>query len=641
MSSQEQFLDVVDRDVAEIRFRAALRLTPLGVEQVELPNALGRVLAEDALAGVDVPAFDRSNFDGYAIQAADSFGACESEPRQLELLPVAIEAGVEPQILLGPGQAAPISTGGMMPRGADAVLMIEHSDEQSSMLLLYRAVTPGTGVTFAGTDIALGETVLRTGTFLTSRETGVLAAIGKKSVNVWRRPRVAIISTGNEIIAPGEAVRPASVFDSNSQVVADAVRELGGIPEFLGIVRDDADQLRSILRHALASSDCVLLSGGTSKGQGDLSYRIVAELENPGVVVHGVALKPGKPICLAVTDGKPVVVLPGFPTSAIFTFHEFVAPILRIMGGLPMEQQQMVSASLATKVMSEIGRTEYLLVGLVESETGLTAFPMGKGSGSVTTFSQADGFVTIARHTEIVGAGTPVQVRLIGRGWRVADLVVIGSHCVGLDFLLSRLQQQGFSTKLINVGSSAGLSAIKRNECDLAGIHLLDHESGLYNRPFLDSSIELITGYRRMQGLVFRRDDIRLLNKNSQQLIEAILNDPTIVMINRNQGSGTRIVIDQMLAGTKPAGYANQANNHRAVVAAITQGRADWGVAIEAATFASGLAFVPVREECFDFALAKARRQRPSVQAFVKLLSDPQVRQALSHCGFDMTLANG
>jgi putative molybdopterin biosynthesis protein len=238
-------------------------------------------------------------------------------------------------------------------------------------------------------------------------------------------------------------MRPAAVYDSNSQVLADAVREQGAIAEHGGIIRDQTDALRAALQAALIDSDMVLLSGGTSKGKGDLCYRVVAELNDPGIVVHGVALKPGKPVCLAVTAGKPVAILPGFPTSAIFTFHEFVAPVIRILGGRPRMADEYVTASMAIGTNSEVGRTEFLLVGLVSIGNGLAAFPMGKGSGSVTTFSRADGFITIPRYIEIVEAGEQVQVRLISRGLEPADLIVIGSHCIGLDYLLTQLQLRG------------------------------------------------------------------------------------------------------------------------------------------------------------------------------------------------------
>ncbi len=642
MQGQDQFLDVIDRDEAERRFRSALNLQPLGSERIPVRDALGRTLANDIMARVDVPSFDRSNFDGYAVQAADTYGAGELTPRSLQLLPRTLEAGTPADFEIRSGQAAAISTGGMLPRGADAVVMVEHTDESDGRVVVRRAVAPGAGIAYAGTDIALGETVLRASTLLTSRETGVLAAIGEACVEVWRQPRVAIISTGNEIIAPGQPMRPAAVFDSNSQVLADAVKEQGGVPLFLGIVRDSLEQLRTAVHQALVDADIVLLSGGTSKGKGDLCYRVVAEFQDPGIVVHGVALKPGKPICMAVTAGKAMVILPGFPTSAIFTFHEFVAPVIRLLAGRPPESHESVAATMALRTNSEIGRTEYLLVGLVRTNVGLTAFPMGKGSGSVTTFSRADGFVTIPRHTEIVEAGEHVQVTLIGRELQPADLVVIGSHCVGLDWLLSQLQRRGITARLLTVGSSAGLMAAKRAECDLAGIHLLDPATGRYNQPFVDDSVTLIPGYQRSQGIVFRKEDPRFSGRSIDEILEVIHSDPSITMVNRNQGSGTRILIDRLLAGSyEPAGstgskahhlrgYAVQPGNHSAVAAAILQHRADWGVAIEAIARANDLGFLPLQEEHYDFVIPKSRLHRPAVQAFLALLAEKETQTHLA-----------
>jgi putative molybdopterin biosynthesis protein len=641
MASQEQFLDVIDRDEAEARFRAALRLDPLGVEQAPLADALGRVLAEDVISRVDVPSFDRSNLDGFAIRAADSFGSDELRPRRLKLLPRTIDAGVAPNFEVRQGEAAAIATGGMVPRGADAILMVEHADVEGDEVVVRKAVTPGFGVAFAGNDIARGEVVLRVGTLLTSRETGVLAAIGEQHVAVWRQPRVAIISTGNELIAPGEPMRPPHVYDSNAQILADSVRELGGVPHTCGIVGDEAAALSQALHAAIAEADVVLLSGGTSKGQGDLCYRVVEELRDPGIVAHGVALKPGKPICLAASGGKPVVVLPGFPTSAIFTFHEFVAPVISLLGGRQPESQETITATMAVKVNSEIGRTEYLLVGLVDSERGLVAYPMGQGSGSVTTFSRADGFVTIARHTEIVEAGRQVEVRPIGRGHKLADLVVIGSHCVGLDYLLSQLQRRGVTAKLITVGSSAGLEAARRAECDLAGIHLLDPQTGQYNRPFLSDQLRLVEGYGRRQGIVYRRGDWRFEGRTIAEIVETMKSDVDCAMVNRNQGSGTRILIDQLLAGAKPSGYAVQASSHNAVAAAVAQGRADWGMAIASVAEANDLGFIPYKDEQYDFVIPRSRLGRAAVKAFVELLGEKPTRQRLAAFGFDLPSSGG
>lgn len=649
---QDQFLDVIDRDEAERRFHEALRLEPLGDERVSLDHALGRTLSEDVVAQVDVPSFDRSNLDGFAVQAADTFGAQEEHPCSLQLLEEVIATAIVPKSTIRAGRAISIATGGMLPRGADAIVMIEHADAESDRLIVRRAVTPGFGVSFAGTDISTGETVLRRGELLTSRETGVLAAIGVDRVSVWRRPHVAIISTGDEIIAPGEPMKPGMVYDSNARIVADAVRELGGEPVMLGIVHDDLAQLRQVLKTALDSADVVLLSGGTSKGHGDLSYRVVSQLADPGIVAHGVALKPGKPICLAVSQGKPVVILPGFPTSAIFTFHEFVAPVIRRLGGLVDKSHHSAAARMAVKVNSEVGRTEYLLVGLVERQQPegggqkadcrepvgkptLAAYPMGKGSGSVTTFSRADGFVTIDRHVEIIEADAVVNVRLLGRDLRVADIVVIGSHCVGLDFLLGQLQDRGFHTKFLAVGSTAGLEAAKRGECDIAGLHLLDADSGQYNRPFLTDDLELISGYGRMQGIVFRTGDERFAGStNATEAIDQIRGDSSCIMVNRNQGSGTRILIDQLLGGVLPSGYAVQARNHNAVAAAIVQERADWGVAIQTVVEQAKLGFLPVTKEHFDFVVPKSRSKNSAVVAFRELLADSAIQERLTRLGF-------
>ena len=644
MREQEQFLQVLDRDEAERRFRAAIDPTPRGVEQVSLDAALGRVLAADVTSPVDVPSFDRSNVDGYAVIAEDTFGASEEVPRLVQLADEIIHTAVVPATVIQRGTAVSIATGGMMPRGADAVVMIEHADIAGNELRVGRAVTAGSGVSFAGTDITAGETVLRRGQILTSRDTGVLAAIGVATVDVWRKPIVAILSTGDEIIPPGLPMQPARIYDSNAQVLADAVRELGGEPLRLGITPDDAAALRAKVRDALKAADIVLLSGGTSKGAGDISYRVVAELTDPGIVAHGVALKPGKPICLAASGGRPVVVLPGFPTSAIFTFHEFVAPVLASMAGRTHEERATVQARLAVRVNSEIGRTEYLLVGLVEIPSPesripnpesrvLAAYPMGQGSGSVTTFSRADGFTTIGRHEEIVPAGTIVTVQLLGHELQLADLVVIGSHCIGLDYLLGDLQQAGVRSKFIAVGSLAGLEAAKRGECDVAGIHLLDTKTGEYNRPFLTPALDLIPGYGRLQGIVYRKGDTRFEGRTAEEAVAAAVADASCVMVNRNQGSGTRALIERLLGGAKPAGYAVQPRTHNAVAAAVVQQRADWGVTLDTIARTTGLGFIPVQHEQYDFVTPKARAERDPVKAFRALLDAHATRDALRRLG--------
>lgn len=637
-ATQAQFLDVVCAEEALARFRAALDPKPMEAESVCLDRALGRVLAESLESPIDVPGFDRANVDGFALRAADTRGAREDAPRLLRLTDEVLTPGRVPRLWVGEGEATVIATGGMVPRGADAVVLVEHTEiregDGEPRVAISRPVAPGGFITFAGTDIGRGETVLRAGQVLGSREIGLLAAIGLAEVPVVRRPRVAVLSTGDELLAPGQAPRPGGVYDSNAAIVSAALREIGCEPLALGIVPDDLERQRAALRQGLAC-DAVILSGGTSKGAGDLSYQVVSELGDPGVVVHGVAIKPGKPLCLAVTGGKPVVILPGFPTSAIFTFHQFVAPLLRRLAGLPEASPEEVDAQLAVRASSGPGRTEFMMVGLMRRDGGLAAYPVGKDSGAVTAFSLADGFMRIPAHQEQVAADTPVRVQLLSRALAPADLVTIGSHCVGLDWLLRRLQSEGVTTKSMHVGSQGGLAAVRRGECDLAGVHLMDPGSGRYNTPFLPPGARLIPGYRRMQGLCFRRGDARFEGaRDPAEAVARALADAECLMINRNAGSGTRVLIDGLLGGAEPPGYAVQTKSHNAVASAVAQSRADWGVAIDTVARLYGLGFLPLQEEHYDFAVPESRWDQPALLRFRTLLQSDEARAGLESLGF-------
>ena len=634
---QEQFLEVVAAEEARARFSRHLDLAPLPGETVPLAAALGRVLAHDVTAPIDVPPFDRANVDGFALRSADTVGASDTAPRRLDLNGEVIVCGHPPALEVGPDTATTIATGGVVPRGADAVVMIEHTDLVDAggepAIDLRRAVAPGQFVSYAGSDIARGEVVLRRKTRISSREIGMLAACGIAEVEVVRRPKVAVLSTGDELVPPGGVLAPARVYDSNGAIIAAAVVEAGGEPVPFGAFPDNEAALELAMRAALADCDLVVLSGGTSKGAGDLSHRIVSKLGQPGILVHGVALKPGKPLCLAVIDGKPLAVLPGFPTSAIFTFHAFVAPVIRARAGLPPEAARVIEADVPLRIASELGRKEFVLVALVAGDAGPVAFPTAKGSGAVTSFSQADGFLEIDALASSLDAGTRAQVTLIGNSAALPDLVVVGSHCVALDAVLGALADKDLSARTIAVGSQGGVTAAERGECDLAPVHLVDPASGVYNAHLLRPGLTLVKGWQRMQGVVHRPDDARFAGRSAADAVAAALADPACMMVNRNAGAGTRVLIDRLLNGAKPAGYSNQPRSHNAVAAAVAQGRADWGIAIESVARLYGLGFLPIAPEDYDFLLVESRRDRPAVAAFLAALRDESVRAKIRALG--------
>ncbi|MDB5572466.1 MAG: molybdopterin biosynthesis protein MoeA/LysR substrate binding- protein [Hyphomicrobiales bacterium] len=633
---QEQFLSVLSREDALARFEGALFPRALPTIEVALLDALGLPLAHDVAAPVDAPPFDRSNVDGFAVRASDLARAGEGAPVRLRLNGESVHCGDAPRLPVTPGSATPVATGAPMPRGADAMVMVEHTHlVGDGEIEVVRAAAPGQFVSFAGSDIARGETLLRAGVALGSRQIGMLAAVGVGRVSVVRKPRVRVLSTGDELVQPGGALRPAAIYDVNGPIVAAAVAENGGEALFCGAVGDDEALLREAIAAAFADCDMLILSGGTSKGAGDLTHKLVAGLGAPGIVAHGVALKPGKPLCLAVCEGKPVVILPGFPTSAMFTFHDMIAPVLRRMAGLPPRAEARVSATLPVRVASELGRREYVMASLIEGRDGLKAYPAGKGSGAITSFAQADGFVAVDALADHLPAGASVEVALFTPHVRPPDLVAIGSHCAGLDAVTAPLAGAGLNVRTIAVGSLGGLAAARRGECDIAPMHLLDEQTGLWNRPFLTEGLELVEGWRRLQGLVFRPGDARFEGLSPQDAVARALADPECLMVNRNQGAGTRILIDRLLGGAKPDGYFNQPRSHNAVAAAVAQGRADWGVAIEPMAKAYGLGFVALTQEHYDFALVTARKDRPGVQAFLQSLASPDTRAALRALGFE------
>ena len=303
------------------------------------------------------------------------------------------------------------------------------------------------------------------------------------------------------------------------------------------------------------------------------------------------------------------------------------------IAGLPPEAAQTVTARVPLRIASELGRKEFVLVSLVDSGQGPVAFPTGKGSGAVTSFSQADGFLEIEALASALDADSQVQVTLIGSAAHAPDLVIMGSHDVALDVVVGAIAERGFATRTLAVGSLGGVAAANRGECDLAPVHLIDPASGDYNKHLAAPGLTLVPGWRRMQGILFRLGDKRFEGRSAAEALKDIVVDPDALMVNRNAGAGTRVLMDKLLDGKKPNGYANQPKSHNAVAAAIAQGRADWGLAIEPVARLYGLGFLPVAPEHYDFLLVESRRERPAVRAFLDALHDTGVRARIIELG--------
>lgn len=616
-----------------------VRLEPLGVECVGLREALGRVLAEDAYALYDYPPFDRSEVDGYAVVSSSLEGVEEDAPARLRLKGL-VRIGETPLMEVGEGEAVEVDTGAAVPRGADSVVMVEHSKRLGDHVYVYTSIAPGENVAKTGSDVMKGELMLRKGTVLGPAELASLAAAGVGRVKVYVRPKVGMISVGSELLdVEGNTLRDYSVFEVTSHYVIPMLKELNTIPKFYGIVPDDEDALKNVLTNMLRENDLVLTAGGTSAGVEDLTYRVINELGEPGIVIHGLKVKPGKPTVVAVVDGKLVLGLPGFPLSAAMIFRSVVMPVVSRLAGLPPDYWELeVRARTAQKILGVRGRAALVPVALVERRGSLTAYPVQVPSGSIRVLTYTDGFVEVPEDSIVLSEGSEVRVKLFRRYWSPPEFVFIGSH----DYVAEELMRTVAETpnyKAINAGSLGGLLAVGRGEADLCGTHLLDEESGEYNIPHvkklgLSDDVVVVRGWVRDVGFILPKGN----PKNITSFKDLFRGD--VVFINRNRGSGTRTLIDINLRRSAEElgvryesipkavrGYLNEAKTHTGVAVAVLQGRADVGVGVKHAAVMYGLEFLKVGEEIYDIVLRKDSVSKHAISRVLELLRSERIKE--------------
>jgi molybdopterin molybdotransferase len=393
-------------------FDYAKDFKPVDTEEVSLFDSVGRILAEDVSAPEDLPGFDRSTMDGFAIKASSSFGASEANPAYLNVKG-AIGMGEKPGFSVGPGEAARIATGGMLPKGADAVVMVEHTDAlDDTTIEVHKSVAPGGNVITAGEDFAKSEHILFKGTKIRTQEAGLLAAFGKSAVKTFKRPAVGIISTGDEIVGIDESPGIGKIRDINTYTLYGQVLEAGGVPRTYGIVHDDFDSLFRVSKRALEETDMVLVSGGSSVGVRDFTIEVLENLPESSILVHGITISPGKPTILARCAGKPFWGLPGHVVSAMVVFSAVARPFLERIAGLSGESRRSfrLKAKLTRNISSAQGRVEYARVALEQKDGLLWASPILGKSGLIRTMVKADGLVEVGMNTEGLEKGEEVEV---------------------------------------------------------------------------------------------------------------------------------------------------------------------------------------------------------------------------------------
>ena len=588
-----------------------------------LDKALGHVTAAPVWAALSSPHFPAAAMDGVAVSAADTVGAAETSPRRLTL-------GAD---------AVWIDTGDAMPPDTDAVIMVEDvHDRGDGTIEIIAAAAPWQHVRPMGEDIVASELVIPQGRRLEPRDLGALAAAGHAEVDVVAPPRVAVIPTGSELVPIGRNPQPGELIEFNGLMLGALAETWGAQALRSEIVRDDFDAIRSATEAALETSDIVVINAGSSAGREDFSARVIADLGR--VFVHGVAVRPGHPVVLGVARGKPVLGIPGYPVSAALTFELFVRPLIEECLGRPAPPRRVVRAVTPRQLASHAGDDEFIRVRVGRVGDRIVAAPLERAAGVIMSLVRADGLVTIPRFSEGVAAGSEVEVELLGEAEAIEHTAVaIGSHDPALDLLASELSRRSPPMRLAstNAGSYGGLVALRRDEAHLAGCHLLDPATGVYNetdvrRVLPGRGVTLVHFAQREQGLIVPRGNPKALRALRD------LTQPGVRFVNRQRGAGTRMLLDHLLtnASIEPSaveGYDREQYTHLAVAADVDSGMADVGLGIRAAARALGTDFIPVGMERYDLVIPNEHLSHPPVAALLAILRDPTFTDAVHAMG--------
>ncbi|HEW64318.1 MAG: molybdopterin biosynthesis protein [Fervidicoccus fontis] len=608
-------------------------LNPLGIEEVNLQKALYRVLADDIYAPIDYPPFDRSEVDGYAVNIKSVENADELNPAVLKIAGK-VRIGEFPKIEVDEKNAVEIDTGAMIPRGTSGIVMEEYTKrKENEYVEVYRSVYTGENISFAGSDIAKGELLFSRGRVLDHIDIGILSSMGINKVKVYIEPKIAILSTGNELVPPGSDLSIGKIYDVNAYMIYSLLKAHGIESDMFGIVQDKEDILEERIRELLKSYDIIITSGGTSAGIDDVVYRVFDRVGE--VLIHGFKLKPGKPTVLARSGRKLLIGLPGFPFSSLANSLLILLPALFKIRGTEYRAKTK-KASIAVSFRKDIGRRWLVPVLLNSIDKKIYAIPFSTSSGSIMMVARADGIALLSENKDVIEEGSEVDV-VVFNSFEDKEGIIMGSHDLMLPDILkeSRLEAK---LSYIPVGSYLGLELVKRGFIDIAPIHLFDENTGTYNAPFLNkdpvlkSSALLVRGYSRKLVLAFREG-------TNLRGLEDVL-ESGLRFANRNKGSGTRMYVDYLLKRISAEkgvdfkkitrelkGYEYNLPSHNSVAAAISQGRADAGVCIEHAARIYGLRYIPLAEEHYDFAVNRKSLEKNAVKTFIDSLEFNKIKK--------------
>ena len=603
-------------------------------EKIMVSDSLGRITAEPVTARLSSPFYHSSAMDGYAVRYMETFGASETSPKKLKL----------------GEQAVYVDTGYPMPDVFNTVIMIEDVNvircqvpgvryQEDEYIEITEPATPWQNVRVIGEDIVATELILPENHRIRPVDVGAMLAGGYVDINVRRKPKVVIIPTGTEIVEPGTNLKRGDIIEYNSRMLGGLVSEWGGEPVRFRIVPDDIDVLKEAILEAHKAGDMVVINAGASSGSEDFTSRAISETGE--VILHGVSIKPGKPVILGIVKNKPVLGIPGYPVSAFITFNLFGKPVIYRWQGIEMNPPEILQAVLSRQAASTLGQEEFLRVKIGKVGDKFIATPVSRGAGVLMSLVRADGFVRIPAMSEGIGAGSEVKVELLRTKNEIENTIVcIGSHDNALDLLANSLKKKypGLSLSSAHAGSMGGLMALKKREAHIAGTHLLDEETGAYNV----SSIKRLLSGRRiiLVNLIYREQGLLVLKGNPKNIkgFEDLTRED-VVFINRQTGAGTRLLTDKHLRELriKPEdvkGYEREEYTHMGVASAVLTGIADTGLAILASARALGLDFIPVAKERYDLAVPFEFYDTDMIRALLSIIrEDNEFRDIVAKLG--------